>query len=75
LREVRTTGTTSRRCSRDGRGYGLHLQVGGYDGWFDISPVVGSIWAKLGGYEEKSEQGDSQDDSQGDGEKDKAPSP
>jgi hypothetical protein len=53
---------------------GLHLQVGGYDGWFDLNPVVSAIWAKLGGYQEKSEQGESQDDGQQEA-KDKVPSP
>ena len=31
---------------------GLHLHTGSYDGWFDISPVAGGLWATLGGYAE-----------------------
>lgn len=40
---------------------GLHLQVGGYDGWFDLSPVAGGLWATLGGYTEKQDEADTQD--------------
>ncbi|HEX7840843.1 MAG TPA: DUF3160 domain-containing protein [Kofleriaceae bacterium] len=39
---------------------GLHLHAGGYDGWFDLSPVAGGLWATLGGYTET--QNEKQDD-------------
>jgi hypothetical protein len=35
---------------------GLHLQIGGYDGWFDLSPVAGGIGEQLGGYQDKPDE-------------------